>query len=140
MKEEELMIGDLVSYDGTPMKVTELKFKGVSEERLVSLHSDSCIFRNITLDDRIQPIPLTPEILEKNGFVYDFDETISVADYYTVTVKGYSYYDVNVLVTYCNGEMSFVNESFCSIERPIEFVHEFQHALRLCNIDKEIQL
>ena len=72
-------------------------------------------------DINITPIPLTPEILEKNGFICD----------------GWSwwYLDFRIVLSTSKG-VSVV----CGRQKRFEFVHELQHALRLCGIEKEIEL
>ena len=72
----------------------------------------------------LEPIPLTPEILEKNGFsenyrAHDLSYAQSCGD-----VIGIHIYGTNGLME----EMYF------------KYVHELQHALRLCGIEKEIKL
>lgn len=91
----------------------------------------------------IQPIPLTPEILEKNGFENDFYEDESVADYVKVRIEGYSLHCTAhewdaALVTCCNGHVDVVTDFSGEFRGEIEYVHQLQHALRLCGIDKEI--
>lgn len=70
----------------------------------------------------LQPIPLTDEILEQNGFE---------------RVNG-EYQDV--FYVYDGIELLIDNEYtlFGQCKMPIKYVHELQHALRLCNITKEI--
>ena len=77
----------------------------------------------------LRPIPLTPEILEKNfekkalWGIYD--------DYYDFTIREWD-------------GMFIVNYHYCEIPMPdtqivgISWVHELQHALKLCGIEKEI--
>lgn len=116
MEIEDLMIGDWVSYHGIANKVAP---------------ADFCHFEWI---NEIRPIPLTLEILEKNGFVkventqtstiiYSFRDSlfrIGVFDFNHVTID------------------SYYTDSSCDVF--ISSVHELQHALRLCGINKEIKL
>lgn len=88
----------------------------------------------------LMPIPLTPEILEKNGFENDFYHDESVADYHFIRLEGYSYREDFVLVTWCNGELNVVNDLIGEVEIHCENVHELQHALRLCGIEKEVEI
>ena len=131
MKANELQIGDYVNYRGQIIKVTSLYDKGGSNE--VGWSDKESVWVNGRC---IEPIPLTSEILEKNGFVND---------------RGiYCWRDENKQITYFSKEnnrpyctYSFVNiESGCIDvnEMPITFVHELQHALRLCGIEKTIEL
>lgn len=91
-------------------------------------------------EDEIQPIPLTPEILKKNGFENDFYHDECVADYHFVRLEGYSYREDFILVTWCNGELNVVNDLIGEVEIHCENVHELQHALKLCGINKEIEI
>lgn len=58
----ELQIGNFVYYDGIVHKVTQISYiDGVV--RVVCENDKECVFT-----DNVEPIPLTAEILEKNGF------------------------------------------------------------------------
>ena len=74
-----------------------------------------------------KPIPLTPEILEKNGW----EKTPTGYVFYTDGKK----YDNSLW--YIFGSNTFVVNT---AEFQIKYVHELQHALRLCGIEKEIEL
>ena len=103
MKANELMIGDwVIGCSGEPFKI------GIVDPDFLYWNE-------------IQPIPLTPEILEKNGFICD----------------GWSwwYLDFRIVLSTSKG-VSVV----CGRQKRFEFVHELQHALRLCGIEKEIEL
>lgn len=85
-------------------------------------------------------IPITPEILEKNGFVEIKDYEPYV--YYLLKAGSFS-------VSLEKSFDSFDNENYwsCSISNrksdatlSIHTIHELQHALRLCEIEKEIVL
>ena len=84
-------------------------------------------------ESEIMPIPLTPEILEKNGFILKEKET--------------SMYGVNIAPYYTRDDVPF--EVFCDgkpfaiwFKDPvnIRYAYELQHALKLCGINKEIIL
>lgn len=74
----------------------------------------------------VQPIPLTPEILEKNGFTNEGYFAKLVVEEYVVIC------DCSNVAVLQNDEMK--------MDIPIKYVHELQHALRLCGIDKDITL
>ena len=126
MKSNELMIGDWV----------KLSKGNWSENRLVGLTDIEMIAESVYL---AEPIPLTEEILEKNGFSLDeygewYEREVSVKERnYWVNVAfrndGVSVYDLDILT----GGRS----SICIHKN---YVHELQHALRLCGIEKEIEL
>ena len=115
MKVEDLMVGDWVYITEHPMRKEAKQVK--PEHFLRSL---------ITFE----PIPLTPEILEKNGF-----ET------HQRGVRMFFEHDDYILCYYLNSSnrfTSFNNIDGSLVQKIIVNVHELQHALRLCKIDKEI--
>ena len=63
MKTNEQQIGDYVNYRGQIIKVTSLYDKGGSNE--VGWSDKESVWVNAI---NVEPIPLTAEILEKNGF------------------------------------------------------------------------
>ena len=77
-----------------------------------------------------QPIPLTPEILEKNGFVFDCDFwTIANPRYNNVRMVRYCSIDEDATDAFL-GHWAF-DENYA-----IDYVHELQHALRLCGLNE----
>ena len=85
----------------------------------------------------IEPVPLTPEILEKNGFEKTWQDNFV-----------YDNEDIGLIITfhpketnYTNGTYNYIDiEKGCVtiMEMPIEFVHQLQHVLRLCEVSIEI--
>ena len=75
-----------------------------------------------------EPIPITKEILEKNGWEHR-------PTGYVFHIDGGKSYD-NTL-WYIFNDNTFVVEN---AEFSIKYVHELQHALRLCGITKNIEL
>ena len=113
MKASELMFGDWVN----------LSKGNWSENRQVGLVDIEMIAESVYL---AEPIPLTPEILEKNGFVYNAIPFIDGWEQFGLTLyRGGNGYRIN-----CGINVSLI----------IDYVHQLQHALRLCGIDKEIEL
>ena len=136
MKANELMIEDWVLYKGEPYQIRQLGVYG--ENRDGEDYPAVCIGKPIGIGliierNKIESIPLTPEILEKNGFVKNkygemiLDEELGTSEIYLVLEPSYDeeYYWWRV-----NNELI----------TKIKSVHELQHILRLCNIDKEIEL
>lgn len=116
MKANELMIGDLV----------KLSKGNWSENRQVGLIDIEMIAESVYLAD---PIHLTAEILEKNGWMkVDVDGV-----FYPKQLKGELPW-----IGYATNEDSwkFRVRDFCEIK----YVHQLQHALRLCGIEKEIKI
>lgn len=87
--------------------------------------------------DEITPIPLTAEILEKNFLTQRGEWTEPVLyffgdDYIEIYIKEYTEGIWEVVID--EVEMSCLP----SWRMYVSNVHQLQHALRLCNIDKEI--
>ena len=127
MKAKDLMIGDWV-YNPFTRKKLRLAFG-----RDIDLAEELCL----------EPIPLTAGILENNGFInYDFEH---IAGQH----KWSWWRDTGTLVSlWCrelnddprDGWMIRIESSDASCCCRVESVHELQHALRLCGIEKEIIL
>lgn len=117
------MVGDWVMHaNGTPMQVKRIVFGHFA---CAENGGANCWEYN----NKFKPIPLTPEILEKNGLVNDplgcyFDEDEQMVLEISSTEEGIywtiNYHEYDIL--------------------KLKFVHELQHALRLCGINKEIVL
>ena len=74
----------------------------------------------------IEPIPLTPEILDKNGFVYNELPFVQGWEQFGLTLhRGSNGYHIG-----CGINVSLI----------IDYVHQLQHAIRLCGIEKEIKI
>lgn len=115
------MIGDWanLSEDDVyriPCKVVELH----TDELLVIQPQDAAC--DVVGYDMIRPIPLTEEILEKNGFHY----FPSATPYYYLE-------SVDVLLNKEQGRCGYYT-SILNHRIFINYVHELQHALRLCGI------
>lgn len=88
--------------------------------------------------DDILPVPLTPEILEKNG-CKRYDEAMRRDGLYKYEIgssRCIVVFDINSV------KKPFIDceNATCRMQREIIYVHELQHALRLCGIDKTITL
>lgn len=136
MKANELMIGDLVYYIHTEDGIAP--YREVICIQAEDLCRDACI-----IETHYEPIPLTTEILEKNGF-----EKLRIS-----WVLRYNNYCI--VVQFINDKWSIeVSNKFtgkdeknrcdfisvCRGWSETIYVHQLQHALRLCGIKKEITL
>ena len=157
MKTTDLMIGDWVNYrpgwideetkevvyeikTGFPIRLTCL-YDGLSQYDDVL--PDGSINTIEVADYELFAIPITPEILKKNGFtIYEQDFTSNTVykfgslDY--MEFNGFdNYFDIGSKITYMHfgRKITYIH----SLMR-IYFVHELQHALRLCGIKKELVL
>ena len=126
IKSSELSIGDWVrNCKGTNLRITEIpwncivtKHKGIEHAlRFSSIH----------------PIPLTPEILEKNGFRKNgnYNEW-NLGEWDDIPFIGVS------LDRQCIRIKHFGNDIY--IEGKVVYVHQLQNALRLAGVGKEIEL
>lgn len=143
MNAKSLMIGDWVEIQDTPKYY---KVFGID----ILAKGDACrlMFEDYVVDtwcDRVKPIPLTEEILKKNEFV-------SVSDNWDEQTHEVlvSWHKGNVKITLAQESM----RAFCDVDDDdelvtfltyhdghnydldiaIEYVHELQHALRLCGL------
>lgn len=148
MKASELMIGDWVfnAHHGENIQITPYDFftHGHFED-------GKYIPTGVTPSNGcdLDPIPITPEILKKNGFKKDDDgvwpkyvfvadiekcpQTIITFSFYGKSVSAETLFRCWTKPKCCDGEN---NIHICDLK----YVHELQHALRLCGIKKEIKI
>ena len=129
----ELMINDWVCINGSNYQVQDLKKKGVVKLYITTEYGiHELEFNTDYLEEEMQPIPLTKEILERNGFDGEVYLWIDAGD--EKTLEYYSF-EHRLSLWYEGGksqELLFKCQCFS--------VHELQHALKLCGIEKEIVL
>ena len=131
MKPTELMIGDWVLlFDKYPAKV-----EAIGDNDAFLLDTDGVRW-NVGYAF-IKPIALTPETLEKNGF-----EDVGSEVYECDVLPFYIWWECDRHRLGIDIEDStYDKENFGQMLRvPVSCVHELQHALRLCGIEKEIVL
>ena len=124
---KSLMIGDWVVY--TEFGKNDIdKIETLEPRRVWLSHGKTYV-----PIEYIEPIPLTTEILEKNGFVKDENDDNMYYWNWSVIDDCMSYdkETSKVRIFYVSG-LVFV--------KILLYVHELQHALRLCEIKKEIVL
>lgn len=127
MKANELMIGDWVTYTMYEID-TVVKVCGINDKH-VSIGNGQCVFQ-----DTLMPIHLTAEILEKNGFEWmekDIEYILTLGGTFEVRAEVVNDLMWNINVYYTRADIEFYE---------LQFVHELQHALRLCGIEKDIVL
>lgn len=133
MNAKELMIGDWVEWKHQTDKRYHGKYRvAVVEEKWIDFYDEEeqCCSQPYK---EIFPIPLTEEILEKNGFKKQDDGC------YIITLEEENLIGVQPFenVNWIFGANVFPN----IIEHlNILYVHELQHALRLCGVEKEITI
>ena len=127
MKETELMIGDYVIRKNVPKEIFIVDAID-SIRDIVYLDLDGLgITEKLT---NIEPIPLTPEILKKNGWSKDLYDNESYDNDDFEQLSLWEGLDGNAWWWHVGVELVI----------PLNFVHELQHALRLCGINKEIEI
>lgn len=131
MKIDELTIGDLVysSFSDIPCKVQYLELRECGYGSVKTSNVDG--IKDIA---SLYPIPLTPEIPEKNGFVEINDDSkwykmqlLEENDFVGLEKLEDDYWMFGAVVF-----PNLINHL------SIKYVHELQHALKLCRIDKEL--
>lgn len=132
MKSSELMQGDLVLYEYNGEKI---------HARVVQIYRSYVLVESVgkeykpirIKEDKIFPVNLTPEILEKNGWIWDDKDVL----YLYLEINGYKVVEclphirdtaIHCVLVYGGTRLRIT----------IQFVHQLQHCLRLVGIKKEI--
>lgn len=135
VRTEDISIGDwfqarMVKWDYDDLDITP-------PMKIVKIEKD-CVRLGFSLDDLefevfvddLQPIPITAEVLEKNGFTHD-----------KWSKKIWRYEDVeSEVVYYIESSRLEITNDVCKMYITCKSVAELQHALRLAKVKKEIVL
>lgn len=122
IKAEDLRIGDLVRY----------------EKNIITVQAVHTNYEEGFINDKynvgynchdLDPIPLTPELLEKNGWERD-----KLVPY----IYGHEAHNIEVICT-PNSEWVYVTFKGETIHR-IKYVHELQHILWALGLDAELKI
>lgn len=137
MKAKELMIDDWVlinwpdKYAGAKAQIKTLIFHREDDGQYFSvfIHDELGIVRREVFNEYLRPIPLTAEILEKNGF----------ERYGTSYILKDCIFE---LTNPCNPDRYFDNYyiRFARQNKRVQYVHQLQHLMRMFGINKEIEL
>lgn len=138
MKLTDLAILDWVLINNTPHKIQaidSIDAEILADDELYYVGEDRC-----HSEDKIEGIPITPEILDKNGF-YDRN-----TQWYYKRFGSYVCFDIAISLVYKEIEVSKVCGAGTDCEEEeygssIVFgndicVHTLQHTLRLCGLDE----
>lgn len=146
MKAEELMTGDLVYYCYANLFVTKvIDVCSHGEEHFIRCKRDEKdnLYKQDQLEDFhvgiLRPIPLTPEILKKNGFVNSYIDVSLNKD--SVYKYNHFYTGNSVIVDMESNKLIVKYENDIWMNLPYNrtiYVHELQHVLKHCEIKKEI--
>lgn len=150
IKAEDLRIGDLVIVNencsleqGTIGKVSEVRSTPLYKENegsigLKPISNDRWPYG--VLCRNIDPIPLTPEILKKNGLKEDV-----VGNYYTKPLDNETHPFKRYLAVELKRENWVVFIKYCRLHdcallRKIQHVHELQHILWALGLDANLKI
>lgn len=132
LKISDLSVGDWVYYDkgNTPYSIRSVYRTDIQD--CVVLNDSVFPEGVIGFVDSLTPIPITAEILEKNGFVRSTSEFIV-------------YHTDKVWISYDKPSETwsvtmYINDFTSNLHANILHIHDLQHALRLAGVDKEINL
>lgn len=137
MKAIELMIGDWVAqkHSGLLLKVSEVR-----PPYIIADGEDGQFH-----EDTLEPIPLTAELLEQNGFVTK-DKPDYWAGYRSYTYK-YSKGSTGLTFRLFHDTGKYEWSGKCEISLNslpyrfrFEYLHVLQHILKICHIDKKIKV
>jgi hypothetical protein len=145
MKATELMIGDLINGFGVVRRVTSIHgLERPEDEGLLTTMVPGFEFPESNLSFRpcyAQPIPLTGEMLEKNGFKvrrrYILEQWINhccvkLKFAHKIEIEGEIFDEPPILLQ--------IDTDIISLNIIVEYVDELQHALRLCGVEIEITI
>ena len=146
MRASELMIGDYLYWGKDKIVKVQMLRKYGDNFGVDVIYNDSVNLYFCTDNDDIysynidelKPIPLTPEILEKNGWVYNNEDEKFFPQTWVgggLMLQGADDCGYCIVVTSDYDDEDTNNTPFI-----ILYVHELQHALRLRRIKKEIIL
>ena len=146
MEVKDLMIGDwLIPYNETePRRVEHLTYQYEMSGKYDAVAFDKNPY-TFNYTGFCKPVPITREILEKNGFVYRKNSGAFIV----YAEESYSNQTVEVTLFNVESEFRNIQLHICESNDPQEtmlhlmecnYVHQLQHALRLAGIDMEITL
>ncbi len=123
MKANELMIGDWVKFPIGNERIIDLPY--IPGMGICASFAASATLFPVEVE-KLQPISLTPEILKKNGF--------KDGEFF-----GELMYEEWQILCDC-AHLAMRSSAGWLVDIPSKFVHDLQHALRLCGIEKEVVL
>ena len=154
MKANELMIGDWVNFYSKHIGYGVGVIAGIEPREGSFEPSTFSVFQYVSADadiktnafygirrDAIEPIPLTETILKENGWT-DWHDNSTIARSCSFSIDEHTSIcfqqiigsqEIYTQISHC-GAGSFELRKF------LKYVHELQHALRFCGIEKEISI
>ena len=134
MNANELMIGDWVKCEDKTARINQI-------EDILCMENENTSW--FAYPEEVSPIPLTPEILEKNGFKKADFPGIDNQHTWTLVLDTMYYVSLWTRNLHDNADEGWTFKAETSQVNGgllLNAVHELQHALRLCGIEKEITI
>ena len=132
MKVTNLMVGDWILINNIPHKIQAIDSIDAeiqADDELYYIGEDRC-----HSEDKIEGIPLTAEILEKDGWERDIDKEWEYNNSHILPHYCYQWEKRNVKIEMYSGLEGFTISLI--IGRRFYAVHELQHVLRLYGLDE----
>lgn len=138
MKASDICIGDLfkaVDYN-SPFRITAIYDDLVQTQADYQSEIDGNWYSEVYIKDLV-PIKLTEYILVKNGFEKNHNDEAPAEEcyFYRLFAKPCGWFDIDAF-----GLEEELGAEFTYYDINIHYVHQLQHLLRLCGIEKEIEL
>lgn len=134
MKASDLQLGDWVQGY---LQDTYAKIYGIFNEVRLAITTKDTKYVELSVED-LQPIPITPEILKQNGFGYIEHDKLGNLSHYYLGERWYCK-NMDLHIGTDNKGNYWLNYPWYNIHG-LCYVHELQHALRMCHIIMEIEL
>ena len=136
MKLTDLAILDWVLINNTPHKIQaidSIDAEILADDDLYYVGEDRC-----HSEDKIEPIPLTPEILEKNGFergvVIPSNFYRNIDNERLIFSPHSSCYGLGYVHWNESNDADIMHR--LEVQQPIMYIHQMQHALRLFGLNE----
>lgn len=136
---KELSVGNLVKFPHGIDKIIDLPY--VEGKGVCASFAASATLFPVSVED-LEPIEITPEILEKNGFEKrEFINEVNCKEEYWIYCDDY----YSLVISEINDGLYKVEHHSEELINLIEqlyisYIHQLQNALTLCGISKEIKL
>lgn len=130
MKVTDLMLGDLILINGTTHRIQAIDSIDAeiqADDELYYVGEDRC-----HSEDKIEGIPITSEILEKNGIKKRGDKYVVFgwegAKQWYVTLEDFKPQFDFWFITSSDRDLNIIGQ--------ISYIHQLQQALRLCKLNE----
>lgn len=133
MKANELMVGNIVRYDGMTVYISQ-----VNKTKVEGMIDKNDLLIDIRFRvELLEPIPITEELLAKNGFKHEYDCICE----YTYYIREIDDYFVEVKIGCSNMGDEYVNCHIDNCDRnsvsnaDIRYLHQLQNLLNIVGVE-----